>query len=96
MAKQRTFKLSEPVVFAGQEYKELTFRKLKVKHLLNANIREDSNPVVVLAELMAASAGVDPGVIHEIDFDDFNKIQELMGDFFLKAAPANPQPTSGG
>ena len=95
MAKQRTFKLSEPVVFAGQEYKELTFKKLKVKHLLNMKISEDSNPAVILSELMAASAGVDAGVIHELDLEDFEKIQEMMGDFFPWVGRANPQPTSG-
>lgn len=87
MAKQKTFKLSEPIEFAGQQYKELSFRKLKVKHLLEVNLSEGANYAAIMADLMAASAGVDAGVIHEIDLDDFEKIQETMGDFFRKGGP---------
>jgi|GEM_PF-6841812 len=90
---QKTYKLKEPVVFAGQEYTQLTFRKLKVKHLINIKIEPDASPVVMLAELMAASAGVDVGVIHELDYEDFEEIQKVMGDFFQTGRTDNQQPS---
>jgi hypothetical protein len=91
--KQKTYKLIEPVTFAGQEYQQLTFRKLKVKHLLDIKVDQNANPVTMMAELMAASAAVDVGVIHELDYEDFERIQEVMGDFFNRGQQDNPPST---
>jgi hypothetical protein len=89
----KTIKLTEPVEFAGQQYTSLTFRKLKVKHMLEVNWEDAKSPIEQYANLAAASSGVDLGVIHELDLDDWNRVQELLESFFQKAATAStPSP----
>jgi hypothetical protein len=78
--KQKTLKLSTPVEFAGMEYKELVFKKLKGKHLLEMG--EAKTPIEQTFALAAASASVDVGVIHEMELDDIIAMQELLADFF--------------
>lgn len=79
--RQKTVKLSEPVEWAGQTYTQLTMKKLKVKHMLEVDWSTKSNGIEQAATLAAASAGVDVGVIHELDMDDFATIQEVMENF---------------
>jgi hypothetical protein len=87
----KTYKLAEPVDFAGQQYTQLTFRKLKVKHMLEVNWEDAKSPMEQYASLAAASAGVDLGVIYELDMDDWNKVQEILESFFQKAGTASTQ-----
>lgn len=92
--KQKTIKLNEPVEFAGQTYTTLTFRKLKVKHMLDINWDEIKGPIDQYAALASASSGVDLGVIHELEMEDFQKIQELLEGFFAKDVTASTPSTS--
>jgi hypothetical protein len=92
--RQKTIKLNEPVEFAGQQYTQLTFRKLKVKHMLEVNWEDAKSPIEQYANLAAAASGVDLGVIHELDLDDWNKVQELLESFFQRGETANtPSPS---
>lgn len=84
--RQKTVKLTTPVEWAGQTYTQLTLRKLKVKHMLEVDFTESAkNPILHYAALAAASAAVDLGVIHELDLEDFNHIQEIIEGFFNPA-----------
>jgi hypothetical protein len=83
--RQKTLKLTEPVEFAGQTYTQLTFRKLKVKHMLEVNWDSMNNPIERYAALASASAGVDLGVIHELDMEDFDAVQAVLDGFFQRA-----------
>lgn len=95
--KQKTIKLQQPVEWAGQTYTQLTLRKLKVKHMLEINLSPDSikNPIEQYAALIAASSGVDVGVIHELDMDDFNVIQDALENFSNQASTDSTQSTQG-
>lgn len=88
--KQKTYKLKQPVEWAGQTYTQLTLRKIKVKHMLEIDLMTaGQNPIAQQATLMAASAGVDVGVIHEMDMDDFSAAQEVVESFFAAADTDN-------
>jgi Phage tail assembly chaperone proteins, E, or 41 or 14 len=89
--RQKTLKLSEPVEFAGQQYTQLTFRKLKVKHMLEVNWEDSKSPMEQYAALAAASCAVDLGVIHELDMDDWNRVQEILESFFQKGETVSTQ-----
>ena len=88
--KQKTVKLAEPVEWAGQTYTQLTMRKLKVKHMLEVDWSSSTNPIAHFANLAAASAAVDVGVIHELDMEDFNKVQEIIESFFPQDGTVTP------
>jgi hypothetical protein len=89
--RQKTVKLNEPVEFAGQTYTQLILRKLKVKHMLEVSWEEGKSQIEQYAALAAASAGVDVGVIHELDLDDWNVIQEILEGFFQKGETGKAQ-----
>jgi hypothetical protein len=93
--RQKTIKLIEPVEFAGQTYTQLTFRKLKVKHMLDIDWTEVKSPIAQFSAMAAASAGVDIGVIHELDMEDFVVIQELLEGFSPQGNRDKDQPTQG-
>jgi hypothetical protein len=77
----KTYKLIEPVEFAGIEYTELTFKKLKGKHLLEMGSVGD-NAIEQSFALIAASAGIDVGVVHEMAIEDVMAVQEIIAGFF--------------
>jgi hypothetical protein len=85
--------LIEPVEFAGIEYTELTFRKLKVKHLLEINTN-GLNQLEAASAIAAASAGVDPGVIHELALEDFMEINKVIENFIPSALVASASKAS--
>lgn len=90
--KQKTMTLSEPVEWAGTVYKQLTFQRLKAKHLLGIK-SDNADPIEQGYALAAASAGVDIGVIFELDLDDVYKMNEVLEDFFPAGLRAKVQPT---
>ena len=91
--KQKTVKLSEPVEWAGQTYTQLTMRKLKVKHMLEVDwTNANESPIAHYSTLAAASAAVDVGVIHELDMEDFAKVQEILESFFPQGGMESPSP----
>lgn len=87
---QRTLNLSTPVEFAGTIYKQLVFQKLKAKHLLGIQ-KESTDPIEQSYFLAAASAGVDVGVIYELDLEDVVKMQDIINGFFPPEMLANKQ-----
>jgi hypothetical protein len=91
--RQKTIKLSEPVEFAGQQYTQLTLRKLKVKHMLEVNV-DAKSPLEQFVAMAAASAAVDIGVIHELDMEDFLIVQETLESFTRLGSPSKAQSTS--
>ncbi len=93
--KQKTLQLSEPVEFAGITYDKLTFQRLKAKHLLGINTGNVTDPVEQSYALAAASAGVDIGVIFELDLADVAAMNDILADFFPPALLAKAQPAQG-
>ncbi len=89
--KQKTLVLVEPVEFAGTVYKQLVFQKLKAKHLLGIK-QEHADPIEQSFQLAAASAGVDIGVIMELDLDDLAHVQEIITGFFPPAMLGGKKP----
>ena len=72
--------LSFPVNFNGKEYKELELRRPKVRDQIIADKQNDNNAdkEIHLASLLA---NVDPGVIQELDMDDYTEVQKCIVGF---------------
>lgn len=68
----KTFKLNTNVVFAGQQYSELTLRKMKAKdmRILLAEENAADNQI----NLLSALANVSPEVIDELEIADYNAL----------------------
>ncbi len=90
--KQKTLTLSEPVEFAGITHKQLTFHRLKAKHLLGVSTNL-TDPVEQSYALAAASAEVDIGVIYELDLEDVAAMNDILADFFPQALLGRAPPT---
>lgn len=76
MSDKITVRLSVPVEYQGKTYADLTFRKLKVKDLVAADL-VDGDIRKSLA-LFASSAGVPIGVFEELDVEDFADVSERI------------------
>lgn len=93
--KNVTVDLDFPVEFDGREIKSLTFRRMKARDALAGEGIE--NEVRAGYAVFAALAGVDIGVIEELDLEDLAKVSEevapLMGKRLAEAASKeNPSP----
>ncbi|SMC43248.1 Phage tail assembly chaperone protein, E, or 41 or 14 [Fulvimarina manganoxydans] len=69
-----TVKLEDPVEFDKKTYTELTFGKLKAKHLAAMDLvkGESVKPMAMYASM----AGVPLPVIQELSIDEWEKVQE--------------------
>ncbi len=80
--KSVTVELDYPVTFDGREYSSLTFRRMKAKDALVAESEENNARAGYM--LFAALAGVELGVIEELDVSDLSKIGEAIEPFLGK------------
>lgn len=84
MSEKITVTLSDPVEYQGKAYADLTFRRLKVKDLVAADL-VDGDVRKSLA-LFASSAGVPIGVLEELGVDDFAEVSEQIKPLLGKSA----------
>lgn len=70
--KSVTVKLLFPVTWDGQEYSELTFRRMKVRDSLVAEDEKDEERAGLL--LFAKLANVPVEVLEELDIEDFAEV----------------------
>lgn len=86
MSKVITFTPSEPVSYNEKPYPVLTFRKMKAKDLVAADLVD--GPTRKAFAIYASMAGVPIGVIEELDVDDFEKLSEVASSLMGKSAKA--------
>lgn len=77
MNTENTYTLIYPVTFEGEEFKELTFRRLKVKDRRRCMKLHD-HEVDIEIQAIADACEVPFEVIEELDGDDFDGLQQRM------------------
>ena len=84
----KAVKLKYPIKFEDKEYTELTFGRLKLKHIKNLPpgfVEKWENGEVelgVIVPIIAGLANVPESVIDEIDIEDIDVIVKGFEDFF--------------
>lgn len=71
-----TVVLTAPVEFAGKTYKELKLTKPKVKALRAIQLPDPPGPMDLSIAIAACIAGVDEGVIDELNSDDWTALKK--------------------
>jgi hypothetical protein len=87
-AKTVTVKLSTPVTYGDKTYASLTFRKMKAKDLVAAEIGGKSGDAGRTMGMLASMADVPIPVITELDIDDFNALSATVAPLMGKSAAA--------
>ncbi len=64
----------------GEEVKELTLRRPKLKHLKGINLDQMNGEAII--DLVAKLADIPPSSAEEIDGEDLAAISEVIGGFF--------------
>lgn len=76
--------LKHPFDFGDRKISELTFQRLKGKHLRKLGQQPTMND---LLELASKSAGEPPAVFDEMDAEDVMQVAEVIGDFLGGSLP---------
>ena len=76
----RTITLKHPFNDDGEEIKEITLPRPKVKHLKAMDMGDGEVDKATL--LIASLSGVKPHVVEQIDAEDFAEISSVVADFF--------------
>lgn len=87
MEKANTYTLIYPVTVEGEEFKELTFRRLKVKDRRRI-MKMYTDEVDIEIQAIADACDVPFEVIEELDGEDFDGLQQRMA--------AGKKPTGSG
>lgn len=88
--KKRVINLEYPVIWAGEDYGQLTVRRLKAKDFRVLDTIEGGGNAAAIT-MAALVCGVDEAIIDELDASDYFKLQEAIADFFPQALVAKFQ-----
>lgn len=75
--------LEYPVTVQGKEYKTLNMRRPKVRDQLIAD-KQNNTAADKEVHLLSLLTDVDPAVIHELDMDDYQEVQNTYKGFTKK------------
>lgn len=87
LVREKVIKLQIPIEFAGEEYHQLTVRRLKAKDFRQLDMMEGGGQAAAIA-MVALVCNVEDGVIDELDAVDYLTVQETIADFFPKELAA--------
>lgn len=77
--KEITVKLSEPIAFGDETYKELTVKAPRGKHMMLLPKEPAMKDILLVA---SKSSNIPMAVINELSGEDTLKIVEAMGELF--------------
>jgi hypothetical protein len=85
----KTVALKEPLLRAGEEIKELKFRKPKAAHFRNMPFSPTMGDLMDVAGKMCGMLAVE---MDELCFDDMMKVAEILGEFMPHTPPIGGKP----
>jgi hypothetical protein len=79
------FALKYPVTFQGTNYNQIACRRPKVKDTTLLIAKSDKDPVGAMQDYIGSLAEIPPGVLGELDLEDWGPIRDWATGF-MKAA----------
>ena len=88
MAHSETITLKYPFTYQGEEITQITIRRPKMRDMKKAQKHKDDMEKSI--HMIADLAEVSPGLVEELDTEDFGAVSAKVGEFMGVSADQTP------